>query len=245
MRAAGQVLRAGLPLLVGAAACVAATMGMRVFVVESRYFLVEEVALPKEFRLPGASTLLGRNLWRVDLAGLQRAASALNPGFRDVRVVRRWPRRLTIQAVRRVPVAQVRAHQYYSVDVEGVVTNEGQTAPTAALPILDGVETAAALLVPGQAFPSPRLQAALDGVRHLTAAPELRGHRVQRVDASSATQLLVYLDDGLEVRLGPTAGWPERLPRLRKALDMLAQQRVSVAYVDLRFDEDPIIGPPR
>ena len=32
---------------------------------------------------------------------------------------------------------------------------------------------------------------------------------------------------------------------LRKALEMTAQKQLAPAYIDLRFDEDPIIGPPR
>ena len=227
------------------AALVAGGVALDRFVRTSPYFIVRQVRVPKGVQVPLARALLGRNLWSVELSSVQQTTAQANPTFKGVRVWRQWPQRIVVEATRRTPVAQVRASRYYPVDAEGFVMTEGAPAPLPGLIVLDGVDNPVARLAPGRLNRSPRLAMALAALVRLRSSSELRGHVLQRVDCSHPSQVVVYLDDGLEVRMGPPDDWPRRLPQLRKSLEMLAQKQLSPAYVDLRFGEDPIIGPPR
>ena len=222
-----------------------AVIGLRTFVLESSYFAVRELRATTGLHVPLARSLLGHNMWRVDLATVQQTTSQANPTFKAVRVWRQWPQRIVVEATPRTPVAQVRSSRYYPVDAEGFVMHDGAITPLARLTVLDGVESPMTRLVPGRINRSERLMTSLAALLRLRSSRELRGHLVQRMDCSQPSQITVYLDDGLEVRLGPLAEWPRRLPQLRKTLEMLVQKQLTPAYVDLRFGEDPIIGPPR
>ena len=238
-------LRGALPLVIGVILVAVAALGLRAFLLQAAYFTVREVQVPRDVEMPLARTLLGRNLWSIDLSTVQQTTALANPSFKAVRVWRHWPQRIVVEAIPRAPVAQVHTTRYYPVDAESFVLAEGQAAPWADLIIVDGVETRGARLVPGRANASERLTLALEAVSRLQASAALRGHRVQRLDVSNPVQMTLYIDDGLEVRIGPMTEWPRRLPQLRKSLETLAQKQLTPAYLDLRFDEDTIIGPPR
>lgn len=232
------------PLLVGVLLVAAAAGGLRTFLLRSGYFAVTAVQVPQGLEMPRAASLLGQNLWTVDLATAQRAAALANPLFKHVRVWRQWPHRVVVEGTPRVPVAQVHATRYYPVDAESFVLAEGGV-PWPDLIVIDGAETRGTRLAAGRSNASERLTLALEALQRLQVAPALQGRRLQRVDVANPAQMTVWIDDGLEVRLGPMTDWPRRLPHLRKALETLAQKRLTPAYIDLRFDEDPIIGPPR
>lgn len=238
-------LRGALPPAAGVALAAASALWLCAFLRQSAYFVVREVQVPKHVAMPLARTLLGQNLWSVDLATVQQTTALANPAFKAVRVWRQWPQRIVVEAIPRTPLAQVHALRYYPVDAESFILDEGSATPWPDLIVIDGVETRGTRLVAGQVNASNRLTLALESIRRLQASAALRGHRVQRLDASNPAQMLLYLDEGLEVRIGPLTEWARRLPQLRKALETVAQKHITPAYLDLRFDEDPIIGPPR
>ncbi len=233
------------PLVSGGVVIAAALLGVRQFILGSGYFVVRQVQASNRLRVPLARSLLGQNLWRVNLPAVQRSTALANPAFKGVRVWRAWPQRIVVEAWPRTPVAQIRTSQYYLVDEEGFLLPQGAPSPMAQLPIVDGIEMPGVRLVPGQVNTAERLKVALAALRAWRAAPDMRAHRLLRLDVANPSQVTLYLDDGLEARLGPLADWPRRLPQLRRTLETLAQKQLAPAYIDLRFGEDPIIGPPR
>lgn len=238
-------LRRTWPLAVGLLLVAWALLGLRAFLLRADYFLVREVQVPQGLEMPLAHALLGQNLWRVDLVTTQQSTALANLMFKAVRVRRSWPHRIVVDAIPRVPVAQMHTTRYYPVDAESFVLAEGSAAPLPNLIIVEGVETRGGRLVPGRANASDRLTLALEAIHRLQTSTALRGHRLQRLDVANPAQMTLVIDDGLEVRIGPMTDWPRRLPQLRRVLEMLAQKQLAPAYLDLRFDEDPIIGPPR
>ena len=235
----------GVPLVAAGCLIAVAALGVQQFMLASGYFIVRQVQVSSHLKVPMARSLLGQNLWRVHLETVQESTALANPAFKGVRVWRQWPQRIVVEAWPRTPIAQIRTSQYYLLDDEGFILPQGGLNPMPQLPVVEGVEMPGARVAPGRVNTSERLQVALAALRQWRGASASRGHRLQRLDVANPSQITLHLDDGLEVRLGPMAEWPHRLPQLRHALDTLAQKQLAPAYIDLRFGEDPIIGPPR
>jgi cell division septal protein FtsQ len=67
-------------------------------------------------------------------------------------------------------------------------------------------------------------------------------YKVTGIEASDPRAMVFYLDDGLEVKIG-NERFKERLGMLRKTLRDPRILRDRIKYLDLRFDEDVVIGP--
>ena len=71
-------------------------------------FRITQVVLPPQSSLTLPAGVLQANLWRVDIRALADELQQQQPWLKAVRVVRRPPNVLWIDAIARVPVAQVR-----------------------------------------------------------------------------------------------------------------------------------------
>jgi hypothetical protein len=66
--------------------------------------------------------------------------------------------------------------------------------------------------------------------------------RVSEVDLARPHGPVLYLVDGIEVRLGPD-GWSDRLARLDGVLGELDARGERVASIDLRFRDQVVLTP--
>ena len=71
-------------------------------------FRVVEVSLPEHASFTLPASIIGTNLWRLDLHKLSEALEAQQPWLKEVRVIRRLPNGVRIEPIARIPVAQVR-----------------------------------------------------------------------------------------------------------------------------------------
>lgn len=212
-------------------------------ITSSDAFRVTEVTLPPKSGLKVAkSSLIGRNIWDVDLGRMARELHAQQPHLKQLRVVRVLPQVLQVEAVERQPVAQVLLRSWHPVDREGYLLPSSGTMPAEHLVILRGVEDPKAPLASGKPNTGERLQRALKLIDQLRGSSWLAGHRLSVVDAADPQQVTFVLDDGMEVRCGSHAHLTQDLKRLRTVLQQVAKHDMNVRYIDLRF-QDPVIGP--
>lgn len=212
-------------------------------IASSEAFRVTQIRLPPEstLRVP-KSSLIGRNIWAVDIHGLARDLKAQQPHFKVLRVVRVLPQTLQVEAVERRPVAQVLLRSWHPVDQEGYLLPPSGTAPAEKLVILRGVEDPKAPLAAGTYNTGERLRRSLKLIDQLRASASLAGHTLSVLDAADPEQITFVLDEGVEVRCGSQRQLTKDLKRLRSVLQQVAKHELNVRYIDLRF-QDPVIGP--
>ena len=199
-----------------------------------------QVTSARALKLPGS--LIGQNLWSVDLPALSRSLAAQQPQLKAVIVRRRLPDGLTVQAVERVPVAQVRLLQWYLVDGEGYLLTEPSLKPHEQVVILKGVDSPKAPLKVGRDNGSEAMRQALRFLVSLRLSPVLIGHRLVAIDVSDPKQLVFAIDDDIEIRCGSEAELAAQLGRLRDVFRRVASRDMIISYIDIRF-QDPVIGP--
>ena len=205
-------------------------------------FRIARITLPAQSAFTAPNSLIGANIWTVDLDEVAGQLQRQAPWFKTVRVIRQLPDTLQVEAIARSPIAQVRLNAWYPVDREGFIMPEGHDAPPTGLVQLLGADTPKVPLRAGQPNASERLQLALrvlDTVRHSRAGA---ARRVNAIDVSDPNQISLLLEDGTEVRCGAEDQLGIQLGRLRSALEQLARRQVDVRYIDVRF-QDPVVSP--
>lgn len=205
-------------------------------------FRVTEIRLPPTSALRVPESLIGQNLWTVDLKGLADHLKAQQPHLKRVRVIRQPPNTIQIEVLERPVAAQLKLGQWHRVALDGFILPEAKSKPWDALTMLKGVDHPQAALAVGRENASPRLHGALRLVASLRRSPVLIGHQVTTVDVGDATQLTFVIDDRIEVRCGSEDELRTHLERLRAVLRLVVAQHLAVRYIDVRFS-DPVIGP--
>ncbi len=210
-------------------------------------FAIAHVIVDPSSPLEPPSTLLGRNLWTLDLRALAAQLQAQAPALRQVRVVRELPNRVRIEAIPRQAAAQIALRQsasrrWHVLAADGFLLPEAHAKPLPDLVELAGIERDGQPLRAGKLNEQPRLQAALRVLAQLERAPALGGRRLAVLDLSEPERLRFVLDEGLEIRCGSEAQLAAHLERLAAALKAMRGQPLAIRYIDVRFEE-PVIGP--
>ena len=236
-----QVVAAGLVLI-------AALAGLWAFALRTELFRITEVQVVPTDAVHAASTLIGRNIWDVNLRALADQLKAQYPHLKDIRVIRQLPNILRIEAIERVPVAQMpvrrtaTASAWYPIDRDGFVVLRSSDHPREALIQVLGLNQAAPSPQTTQAKPTERMALALRIITRLRRARQMPQGRLRGVDVSDPRHIRLVLDDQTEVRCGTEEELDVQLSRLRGVLEVLARRSVAARYIDVRF-EQPVIAP--
>ena len=233
-------------LIVGA--CLAAWALWR-YAQRADAFRIERVVFPADSALRLRAPIVGQNLWALDVRALADDLKQQQPRLKEVRVVRDMPNAVRIDAVPRVPIAQVRldlsasaqAGRWHPVDREGFILPDGRAEAADGLVRLSGFDYADGLRV-GKGRAGERLALALRVLDVLRREAPAIARRVSEINVAEAQQLRFTLDGKTEVRCGSEAELDMHLARLRAALKVVARQSLDARYIDVRFQE-PVIGP--
>ena len=205
-------------------------------------FRIASVRLPMQSSLKVRRSLIGMNLWVVDLRTLADELQAQEPWLKEVRVVRELPNTISIQEIRRVPVAQVQVRSWYPVDREGFVIPEASRAPSEGLIRLTGFERAKVPVKVGAVSSDERMIVALRVLKTLGRSPGAIGSRITEVDVADPQQIRFRMANEMEVRCGSEEELGMQLERLRAALKVIQRRQIAAQYIDVRFKE-PVVSP--
>ncbi|MBI3320833.1 MAG: FtsQ-type POTRA domain-containing protein, partial [Candidatus Omnitrophica bacterium] len=156
-------------------------------------FQIQHIALPPQPAFQLRPSLIGANVWSVDLQALAEELAQQQPWLKDVRVVRELPDTIRIEAIPRVPVAQVRLEGtaargatkgswWHAVDQDGFLLPEGQAAPLERLVRFVGIQRPGAVLRAGAEHRDERLALALRVLETLRRASPLIARRVTEIN---------------------------------------------------------------
>lgn len=182
------------------ASLVAVGSALWAYAQRSEAFRITRVIVPPRSTLHPPESLIGDNMWRVNLEALAIRLEAQQPSLKQVRVVRELPNVLRIEAIPRTPVAQVRiggggqAGSWYVVDREGFVLPDARPAPDPRWIRLSGIDRAKGQLLPGKPNTQESLELALRVLDALQRAPESLRRRMTEINVDDAQQLRFLMD---------------------------------------------------
>lgn len=203
-------------------------------------FRVTRVEMPQDPTFTLRDSVVGDNIWKVDLGLMAERLKQQQPWLKNVRVIRQLPDTIRVSAIQRQPVAQVRIDRWYPVDREGFVLPQGTTLPDERLIQLT-VDRSRSALRAGAETPDERLLAALRILSQLRRSPALASRRVTEINVSDAQSVRFVLDGETEIRCGAEEELDAQMGRLQATLRAVAKQDLAVRYIDLRF-QDPVVG---
>lgn len=214
----------------------------RDFLLTSKYFRVAAVDVdpslsfidPQHF-----AGVKGKSIFAVDLDKLQRRLSFVYPQAAYLKVSRRFPNRILIQAKKRLPFVQAYVRNKTVVlDSEGVILSLGGHGD-GPLPAVFGVSDNAELAL-GLALDDDRLRAALRIIKEIRANPSFSGYDVINIHVDNLLKIYFHLSNGLQVIVDQ-----ERIDqKIRLLAFVLTQKNINLEqtkYIDLRFKE-PVLG---
>ena len=186
----------------------------------------------------------GQNLFQLDARRAVAGVEAL-PMVRRAELVRAFPNRATLLVEERQPFVLVHAgglHRpaggFYWMDEQGVPLGPETRAVALDAPLVSaaGPDDIAA----AGRTPSERVAGGVALIRTLMRAQSSLLREISEVDVSRPEGLVLYMLDGVEVRLG-REDWDDRLGRLGGVLGQLRASRQSATSIDLRFRDQVVL----
>ena len=186
----------------------------------------------------------GQNLFRLDARRTVAGVEAL-PMVRRAELVRAFPNRVTLLVEERQPFVLVHAgglHRpaggFYWMDEQGVPLGPETRAVALDAPLVSaaGPDDIAA----AGRTPSERVAGGVALIRTLMRAQSSLLREISEVDVSRPEGLVLYMLDGVEVRLG-REDWDDRLGRLDGVLAQLRASGQRATSIDLRFRDQVVL----
>ena len=186
----------------------------------------------------------GQNLFRLDARRAVAGVEAL-PMVRRAELVRAFPNRVTLLVEERQPFVLVHAgglHRpaggFYWMDEQGVPLGPETRAVALDAPLVSaaGPDDIAA----AGRTPSERVVGGVALIRTLMRAQSSLLREISEVDVSRPEGLVLYMLDGVEVRLG-REDWDDRLGRLDGVLAQLRASGQRATSIDLRFRDQVVL----
>jgi len=193
----------------------------------------------------------GQNLFQLDARRAVAGVEAL-PMVRRAELVRAFPNRATLRVEERQPFVLVHAgglHRpaggfdwpaggFYWVDEQGVPLGPETRAVALDAPLVSAAG-AADVAAAGRP-PSEHVAAGVALIRTLMRAQSSLLKEISEVDVSRPEGLVLYMLDGVEVRLG-REDWDDRLGRLGGVLAQIRAAGQRATSIDLRFRDQVVL----
>jgi len=231
-------------LIIGVFACVflfvAGTRTMEFFT-RAKIFHVHEVVKSPSLQFIQSrylDQLEGRNIFSVDLGGIEQRVRSEYPDVDQLRIIRQLPDRILVTAEKREPwvVAAVGSRDVV-LDVHGVVLSADAPA-RGSLPYITGL-TDVSSAAQGKKLSGVKIRVALDLVDALRQNHYLKSMALQSVDVGSLSKIYLYVN-GVEVIIDRFK-IAEKIETLGLLLSDAGLPLEKVNYLDLRFKE-PVIN---
>ena len=198
----------------------------------------EQVSAESLFAFSGIS--MGQNIFTVDTARVQRWL-CMDPFIKTAQVAYVLPRTVKITVTERRPVAVLATGQaFVQVDDNGLVLLRLRELDTLDLPILSGISGIAPGAVPGSRIECRDMQVALTVLNTL---PKQAFPAVKEIDVTDNQKIRLYIEGGIEVRLGGSGDMAEKYLLANGIIDnaKLSGRASQIGYIDVSSTEKPVI----
>ena len=207
------------------------------------YFKVRSVTIDPSLQFINKRdfrSLMGKNIFTVDLKAVQRKLSYKYPQAAKLKVVKRFPNQVSVLAKQRVPYAQLQIQDKIVVlDREAVILSL-EDKKDKNLPDIVGTKLKNPKLVLGMPLKGSDIWLTLKIIKLFSANSSLDPYLIKGVNIENLSKIIFTLSNQLDVIIDRD----KIAQKIRVLGIVLAQDRLDlgdVKYIDLRFKE-PIIG---
>jgi len=207
------------------------------------YFKVRSVTIDPSLQFINKRdlrSLMGKNIFKIDLKAVQRRLSYKYPQAAKLKVVKRFPNQVSVLAKQRVPYAQLQIQDKIVVlDREAVILSL-EDKKDKNLPDIVGTKLKNPKLVLGMPLKGSDIWLTLKIIKLFSANSSLDPYVIKGVNIENLSKIHFTLSNQLDVIIDRD----KIAQKIRVLGIVLAQDRLDlgdVKYIDLRFKE-PIIG---
>ena len=213
------------------------------FLHTSPIFRIQEVTADPDVKFLESKILgrlRGKNIFTIDLKRLHREIRSVFPQIYDLRVERRFPDSIHINAKRRDPFAQVLVKQnYLTIDEEGVVIFM-ESKPLPQLPLIKNSHLEKRKVVLGSKLATEEITTAIAIIEAFYNNNGLSKYPISDVDVDNLSKVSFNIGPMLEIILDKE----DSARKLEMLVSLISQKKLDfreVKYIDLRFKE-PVVG---
>lgn len=220
-------------------------LGVKTIFIDSPYLQIKSIKVigkvdyAKLEDLNIFQSVKGKNIFTVNVRDIASVIHENYPEFKKVTVRRVMPDMLEIVIISRVPIALVKIFKHFYIDEEGVVLSDDIKVKKD-LPVISGISIWSRPKR-GEAIRSNRINSALAILKLVKQTGMAANYDIKRIDVSDIKNVIFYLDDNLEIKMGHG----NLLEKLNKLSTMLSDPKIDInnlSYIDLRF-KDIVMGP--
>jgi len=183
--------------------------------------------------------LKGKNIFLVNLSGVQRRVQAEYPSVERLHIIRQLPNRILVTAEKRDPYAVVSmGSQEVALDDRGVVLS-GEVPARGKLPYISGVDDVADFRG-GKRLSGQKAGVALAIINAVRRDNYLQKLSVESVDVSNLSKIRLYFSNHVEIILDRFT-IDEKIYTLGLLLSDVGVPIEEINYIDIRFKE-PIVN---
>ena len=214
--------------------------------IKSPYFVVRNTIMIGKDSLSAVDydelqeMIIDKNIFLLKLSDIRNYMLTNYHELLELQLKREFPNSIIAEIFLRKPVAQLYKTMYYPIDSDGVILSDVKTYPEKELPIINGIRSNLSKEL-GKRTDSKKAQRALLLLKELKDSGILDRHTLVEIDVSSLRNIIFFLEDGLEVKIG-YEDYASRLENLKEVLSDAKLKPKDIRYIDLRFKE-PVIGP--
>lgn len=204
----------------------------------SDYFKIKDIIIFSEENIVDLSYLKGENIFTVDL---QKEAGYLMeqyPIYRKISLVRILPNRISINFIKRKPVAVIKLYRYFYVNEEAILFDMPEELENQDLPLILGLETKIFGPKIGRRYNIKELTIALNIIKELNLNRALKDYKIKRIDVANLSNASFTIKE-LEIKLD-AYNIKDKFNILAGLLNQLKNDLNNIKYIDLRFKE-PVI----
>lgn len=207
----------------------------------SSYFAITKISVEGNKYLTAAQIMdlsrikEGMNIFSLKTNEITNSIKT-NCWVEDVQLVRELPTKVVIKVEERTPLVTIPIQQrFINLDKQGVVLSNDISCQEN-LPLITGLNISSRLN-PGQVIQSKELLYVLKGLNMLDSNALAR---ISEVNLQQKDNLLIYMLDGMEIRLG---GFNDLVKKINLLIPILQDSQIknsSIEYIDMRFNK-PVI----
>jgi len=229
--------------------CLIISFGLGYAIYTASVFKVKEGDLKTNMALGRGlrEKIEGRSLFSLDIKAIAEGLIKTHPEYKEIYVYREFPSSIVVEAIKRIPFAQIKDKRYYPIDHEAVIVSQGEFKPLEGLIPLEIGEYRRSL-GKGSKIKSKSLEQAFNLIEALEDGELLKGNnRIERINASQLEAIYFIfiqkdsqeqersLDQGIKVIVGK-GDFRRKLKLFENLINQeLKGKLFSVNYIDLRF----------
>ena len=182
------------------------------------------------------------NIFQIDIDSIGLNTLKKHPEFKSVIISRKLPNVISARIEYKRPAAFLKIGSVLvPFSCDGVVLPK-ETAKGMALPVISGVNFNPSGIKAGNICVDKKFALGVKFIMSAYSCWDIRGHRIDSVDLKDANDIYMFLENGIQVKMGDANFIKAKIASLKKIMDEPTLDFSKIKYIDLRFS-DVVIGP--